>query len=158
MWPLTPSPTPVTPPPRPEIIGILNGSSLSDDPSTVLRLAHVSQQAQRPAAAPSGDPRPPPEAGASASTRWSGCSDGPSAPPEGLFCSPSLSSPFYYEIDPITMEMTKQRFSDGIKFDWGVFTVEPDPADPGSYLCAGTRWGEGYILYSLKLGLDGAHL
>ena len=99
-----------------------------------------------------------PSDGAKGAAADAGLDGAPLPPPADVYCSPSFFSPFYYLVDPLTMEMSKQRFDDGIKFDWGAPVAEPDPAAPGAFLCAGARWGGGYVLYSLRLGPNGAEV
>ena len=182
-------PSPHHLPLRPGAIAFLQGECGTDDASCIVRLvslppspfgpgggrmgghrggpalhsAGVVLDRQSVAGAPAGPSDGAPwagAAGAGADGAARGALEGPLPPPADVYCSPSLFSPFYYLVDPLTMEMSKQRFDDSIKFDWGAPVAEPDPAAPGAFLCAGARWGGGYVLYSLRLGPNGeeAHL
>ena len=150
---------------RPEIIGYLKGDNSSDDPTSVMRLSRsyagrASLQLVGGTLTPTsrlGDAQAGPSSSDASvqAASFLQLREGALAMPTELYCSPSLSSAYYYVVDPATLEISKQKFSDGLKFDWGAFFAEPDCADPGSYLCAGTRIGEGYVIYSLSLGTDG---
>lgn len=76
-------------------------------------------------------------------------------PPADVYMSLRLHSPFYYVLEPGTLEMERRRFDDRLRYDWGAPVIEPDPVSPGAYLCVGTRWGGDYVLFSLRLGVNG---